>query len=347
VRPAECLQGLDLPGGWHVEAIVHRPPTATGGNFSVGYLVTNRDGRKAYLKALDFSAAFQDRDPARRLQEMTSAYNFERDLLAKCRDRKLGRVVTPLADGAVPVPGNFGVLGNVCYLIFEMASGDIRTEVANWQKLDLAWSLRSLHQTATGLRQLHSAGIAHQDLKPSNVLVFPGEGSKVADLGRASCADVASPIDVCWIPGDIGYAPPEQWYGWQASTTFDSRYVGDLYLLGSLVFFYFLGCSCTQTIRLKLSQSHGKQFDAAGFLQDLPYIQHAFTGAVSDLIESVSVSAGDLADEIVMIAGQLCEPDPRRRGDPKVFLSRIPQYDLQPYISRFDRLARRAELKMV
>ena len=124
MRPAECLVGLDLPDGWHVDSIIYRPPTSTGGKFSVGYHVTNADGKNAYLKALDFSSAFNEPDPPRALQPMVSAYNFERDLLAKCRERKLRRVVIPLSDGTVQAPGNFGQLGKVSYIIFELAAGD-------------------------------------------------------------------------------------------------------------------------------------------------------------------------------------------------------------------------------
>ena len=89
LRPAECLVGLDLEGGWHVESIIKRHPKSTGGNFSVGYLVSNTDGRQAYLKALDFAAAFEHPDLARALQDLTTAYNFERDLLEKCRNRRV------------------------------------------------------------------------------------------------------------------------------------------------------------------------------------------------------------------------------------------------------------------
>lgn len=347
MRPAECLTGLDLPGEWHVDSIIKQPPVSTGGKFSVGYLVTNSDGRKAYLKALDLSAAFQHPDPTRALEELTKAYNFERDLLAQCKDNRLRRVVTPLADGTANVPGNFGALSNVPYIIFELATGDIRNEVAKWQGFDLAWALRSLHHTAVGTRQLHSVGIAHQDLKPSNVLVFASNGSKVSDLGRASQIQKPSPIDMLHIPGDPGYAAPEQWYGWHHSPDFSVRYITDLYHLGSLVFF-FLRCSATSAITLKISQSQAKKFTRSDFVQDLPYIKHAFGVALDELRASVEGLAGDLTDEIVMIAQQLSEPDPRRRGDPRVLAAlHIPQHDLQPYISRFNRLARIAEIRMI
>ena len=135
MRPAEHLKGLNLNAGWIVLHQITPPPHSTGGHFSVGYLVEHESGKRGYLKALDFSGAFQSPDPARTLQAMTEAYNFERDLLAKCKDQQLRRVVTPLTDGTVRVPGNFGFLDTVCYLIFEQAKGDIRDEVASMPHL--------------------------------------------------------------------------------------------------------------------------------------------------------------------------------------------------------------------
>ena len=347
MRPAECLEGLRLEGGWSVKEPIHKPPTATGGKFSVGYVVLRDDGLSGYLKALDLSGAWQQPDFTRALGAMLDAYNFEKELLQRCQNRRMRRVVTPLADGQVDVPGNFGDLSRVPYLIFELADGDIRGMVARSQRLDIAWALRSLHHTAIGLRQLHAAGIAHQDLKPSNVLVFRSEGSKVADLGRASFVEIPSTADELAIPGDLGYTPPEQFYGWRSSAEFTTRYLADLYLLGSLVFFYFLRCSATQLTQLKLSQKQRPVTRSPSFLEDLPYIQHAFAEAILELRRALVDAVDDLADEIVMITEQLCEPDPRRRGDPKVRASINLQHDLQPYISRFDRLARRAEVRLI
>ena len=233
------------------------------------------------------------------------------------------------------------------YLIFELAKGDIRNEVAKWKQFDLAWVLRSLHHSSVGLSQLHSSEIAHQDLKPSNVLVFPVDGTKVSDLGRASYIRGVSDIDALQVPGDTGYAPPEEWYNWSYSRDFSRRYIADLYLLGNLIFFYFLGVSATHAIVTKLMQKQRRQSTGSGFEQDLPYIQQSFGEALNDVRESVEAIAGDLSAEIVAIAQQLCEPDPRRRGDPVALgASHRPKHDLQSYISRFDRLARVAEHRM-
>lgn len=345
IRPAECLLGLDLRGGWHVESYVKRHPRGTGGFFSVSYKVKNKTGREAFLKALDFSSALQGPgDIARALEALTSAYNFERDLLTKCQ--RLSRIVTPIADGYADIK-RFMPLNQVPYLIFELAKGDIRTEVLEWQTFDLAWALRSLHHSVTGLKQLHSARIAHQDLKPSNVLYFPSEGSKLSDLGRASYASTPSPNDDSRVPGDFNYAPPEFIYGWIHTAGFERRFIADLYLLGSLIFFFFMGVSATTILWLKISEQHGERFTQTDFLQDLPYLQVAFSQSLTDLRTAILPIAGNLTDDILQIAKQLCEPDPRRRGNPKLFLTKIPQYDLQTYISRFNFLARKAEMKLL
>src|SRR5688500_2118674 len=91
--PATRLLGAKLAGGWTVTKKLERPPNATGGQFSAGYEVENEDGRRGFLKALDFSAAFDNPDPARELQAMTTAFNFERDLLERCKAKRLDKVV--------------------------------------------------------------------------------------------------------------------------------------------------------------------------------------------------------------------------------------------------------------
>ncbi len=348
MKAAENLVGLDLDSGWHVDELLKRPPKGTGGYSSISYLASNKEGKKAFLKALDFSTALQDADPVRRLYDLTSAYEFERNLLHQCKDKKLRRVVVPLADGTAKAPGNFGPLANVPYLIFPMATGDIRSEVERWKRFDLAWALRSLHHSAVGLQELHGIGVAHQDIKPSNVLVFPVEGSKLTDLGSASQVGKTSQSDRKFIPGDVSYATPEQWYGWIQSPDFSNRYLVDLYRLGGLIFFFFADCSATDALQVKLSIKHRKEFRRSDFISDLPYMQYAFEEALHDLHTQVETLAGDLTDEIVMIARELCEPDPRRRGDPRARAAAYrQQHDVQAYISRFDRLSRTAEIRMI
>src|SRR5579884_2655268 len=181
--PAARLEGLTLQSGWRVVKLMDIPPGATGGQFSCPYLV-EKDGRQAFLKALDYSkaediAAQAGVDIPTALQWLIAAYNFERNLLQECARKRMDRVVVALEDGAVKVDN--GVFGTVNYLIFEPADGDVRKHLAAATAIELRWILRCLHHIATGLHQLHSSHVAHQDTKPSNVLVFEGIVSKVAD----------------------------------------------------------------------------------------------------------------------------------------------------------------------
>lgn len=185
--PHELLNGLSLKNGWGIIQKLERSNDNTGGNFSCGYIAERSDGQRGYLKALDFFSRLPESyDPARDLEPLISAFNFERDLLYRCQAKHLSHVIIALDDGAVTVP-NVPPPSTVLYIIFELAEGDVRTQIAQADELDIAWAFRSLRQMAVGLQQLHSISVAHQDLKPSNVLLFAGRTSaKLADLGRAA-----------------------------------------------------------------------------------------------------------------------------------------------------------------
>jgi serine/threonine protein kinase len=208
LNPSEQLEGLVLDGGWTVGPLIPKKARATGGNFCQCYSVRSESGREAFLKALDFFHAFKTSATVTEVIEtITVLFNFERDLLKECNRRNMDRVVKAIDSGTVQVEeGN--PFAQVPYLIFERADLDVRAHLDD-PKLDssLAWKLRSLHHVATGLKQLHGAEISHQDLKPSNVLVFYVNEiltvSKVADLGRASRLGHASPFDnQSWVTGD-------------------------------------------------------------------------------------------------------------------------------------------------
>jgi len=300
----------------------------------------------AYLKALDFSAAFHSSDVPRELQALTEAYNFERDLCYRCKAHHLSKIVYPISDGTVNAPG-FGLYeGKVYYIIFELSDGDIRRVKDTFAKLNLSFVLRSLHNVAVGIQQLHTSGVAHQDLKPSNVLIFQKE-AKIGDLGRAS--DIQHPFkhDDFAVPGDYNYAPIEQFYRYHFSNDFNERFASDLYLFGSLFLFFFTGLSMTQSLRnqLKLSDAHiTKDFNA-----DLSDLKSAFSEVLSDFRKTVQVHLRDEEEvqRLLNLVKWLCQPDPEKRGHPKNLISPGNHQSLERIITQLSILAKKAELNLI
>ena len=82
--PAEQLEGLVLNNDWTVGKPIIRTSAQTGGCFSCAYHVTRANGETAFLKAMDFAAALREPDPAKALNELTSAFLFERAILEEC-----------------------------------------------------------------------------------------------------------------------------------------------------------------------------------------------------------------------------------------------------------------------
>jgi eukaryotic-like serine/threonine-protein kinase len=313
---------------------------ATGGNFSCGYRVVHENGTHGFLKALDFSRALSSPDPALALQGLTQAFNFERNLLNLCNSRRMDRIVRAITDGIVKVDNS--LLGNVQYLVFEFADCDLRAQLSLASNVETAWKMRSLHHIATGLHQLHGADIAHQDLKPSNVLVFNGTESKIADLGSASLKGSNAPRDGHHFPGDPAYAPPEGLYGY-VDTEWGFRRLGcDAYLLGSMVVFLFTGLSMTSLVQDELDPSfHWRNW--TGTYQDVAaHVRDAFGRAVE--VFGNHIPEEPLRDELKQIVRQLCDPDPRLRGHPLNRLGSSNPLSLERFVSHLDLLTRRAEL---
>ena len=336
--PAQMLCGRELKNSWYVEELIDRPVDATGGNFSTSYIVRSPDGKKAFLKAMDFRSALEAPDPSKALGLMTAAYNFERNILEKCRKKNLTRIVQVLDEGTIP-PQDGDLSSVVQYLIFELAKGDIRSVVSYGEAADHAWILRTIHQAAAALNQLHRAHIAHQDLKPSNILVFTDTDSKLADLGRSFDKEMMSPHDNLQVAGDTTYAPPELLYGYLYQEEWPLRRLApDLYLLGSLILYLYANVSLTHFLLSRVERRHHYS-TGIGYAEVLPYLQHAFAQILREL---PNILPTEVADPITEAVGQLCNLEPEKRGHPKNHRFGTNRFSLERYVSLFDLLATKA-----
>lgn len=343
--PADALIGIVLDGGWNVEGRAPRLPEATGGHFSTCYLVTNVDpnsplyGQKGFLKALDYSAAASGPDMTRTLENLTAAYNFERDLIDLCNEKKMRHVVKGVAHGEHRITGFGPILDRVSYLIFEAAQHDLRRALTLSTSIDLTWMFRTLHNTANGLRQLHAVKVFHQDVKPSNILEF-GESRKVGDLGRAHRTGIAAPHDTYSIPGDHSYAPPELLYRYVHPDDEFRRRATDLYQLGSLLYFLFVRASATSSLLAALASDHRPDVYGGTYQQVLPELRQAFDLVVLEFEDALPAACASTALEVFK---ELADPDVLERGVPQARRQTLHRLNLERYVSKFDRLARRAE----
>lgn len=343
MRPSELLKGIDLGGDWVVKDYAARSPKATGGNFSTGYIVTGPDKREYFLKAMDYSEAFRVPNTAEMLRWLADCYIFEKEICAQCQDRRMGRIVHAIHSGSYIADASKPE-AKVEYLVFELAQGDVRKHLDAMKAFDLSFVLRTLHHAAVGLFQLHKAGIAHQDLKPSNVLIFGEDGSKIGDLGCASTATSKAPRDRFDIAGDTSYAPPEQSYKYIVADWIQRRVACDFYHLGSLTVFLFSRLSLNTLIFERLAPHHRPGAWGDTYQQVLPYLQHAFMLALEEFAKDVP---GSIRGQIVELVRSLCNPDVEYRGNSSDKALGTTRFSLERFISKLNLLAEAAEHQLI
>jgi len=354
-NPAFDLVGLTLADGWTVAQRLPRvgEPGAedqTGGHFSVGYIAT-KGGKKAFVKAIDVQGVLQDRTSGlklvERLKQMSDRHTFESTILTVCKAAKLDRVVEVIASDEVDLPNSLYEIP-VPFIMFEMADGDVRKAIGASNKIDAAWKFRVLHDVAVGIQQLHRNDIAHQDLKPSNVLLFSKGAvqSKIGDLGRSSIRGQAAEHDSFDVPGAVGYAPPEQIFGVRPERWEDRREGCDVYHLGTLAAFLFTG----SVLSVHLAQALPAEMrpylwggqDGTDYESALPILKKALTEFVNDAQSQFPVWAAAELSQIILAA---CDPDYRVRGDATARKLTGNPVGIDVFVSRFDRLAKSAAIK--
>jgi len=362
-NPAENLLGQVIAEEWKVVSKIDKPDDGanqdlSGGFFSVGYFVEHlhkmdsdkkKGPLKAFLKVIDVQKAIElygNLPLMERLRLVSHGHTFECDILDICHNAKLDRIVKVIAKGDLPPPA--GSMFELPYILFEIAEGDLRKIASRSNKIDDVWRFSVLHDVAVGIQQLHGQAIAHQDLKPSNVLVFDErkQGAKIADFGCSTTMNRAGIREGQPIPGDALYAPPEQALGVRPEQWVDRCEAADLYHLGSLAAFMFSNLLPTIYYLEKLpADVLPKRWNGNGrcdYKTALPLFQATFTEYVEQISQDFPDWARDRLAEIIINA---CNPDYTERGDPSSRARTGRPIGIETFVSRFNRLAKDAEVE--
>jgi Serine/threonine protein kinase len=317
--PADKLEGVTLSSGWKVLARIVKSPGASGGNFGICYHA-EKDGRPGFVKALDFRRAFHEKDFILALNQLTSHVLWEKELLEFCNKASMSRVVRLLDYEDLILDEDQGdQTKKVCCLIFEVGAGDLRTRFDIARNPSHSWRLRVLRDVGLALDQLHRKGVAHLDVKPSNVIALAEsqfEVMKLGDLGRAVRKGMPGPFDAMAWPGDVGYMPPEKWYGHNSQQWNDEREAADAYLFGSLFAFLFTGVPMNNLLHNEIPDAFKPQQYRGVFDRQLIDVLRQAQAKVIAIYLRPALPAC-IAQEIESMFLELTDPDPTTRGDRK------------------------------
>lgn len=122
-------------------------------------------------------------------------------------------------------------------------------------------------------------------------------------------------------------------------------------MLGGLVCYYLTGLTFNALMNnylpevLQFSSFTTIQIQEYGTV--LPDMINAYQKALKDFENEIPIE--EVKSSLVSIVSYLCNPDPSRRGHPKVVdsNSRTPNHDLQRTIQELDLLQRKAELALI
>jgi serine/threonine protein kinase len=121
--------------------------------------------------------------------------------------------------------------GNTNYITMEYVHGeDLRTFINRTGALNLKKAISVSKQVTEGLKEAHSIGILHRDLKPQNIMIDKNGNAKIMDFGIARSKKATGFTEAGKVVGTPSYMSPEQLDGKKV----DER--SDIYSLGIILF---------------------------------------------------------------------------------------------------------------
>ena len=209
-RPRSGTDYRSLPEGYQLTRKYTVQRKIGSGSFSAVYQVYDN------LADADRAVKIVDRDRESPVERLRQEYSILRSLPP--HPNVVGVENADYLDG-----------GDVAYLVFEYLEGRDVGDLGRGRVLGPADTVRLAADVATGLVFLHSRGVYHCDIKPSNLL-WTDRGCKIIDFNVA----VVSESSLSKAGGSPRYAPPDR--NRAASPTATELADRDVYALGVTVY---------------------------------------------------------------------------------------------------------------
>jgi serine/threonine protein kinase len=123
------------------------------------------------------------------------------------------RTAGRLNDPAVVTVFDVSFERGFAYLVMELVEAPTLADLIAAGSIGEARVVEIARQVLGALKTAHDAGIVHRDVKPSNIMVLPGDRAKLADFGIARGIDDPSLTATGGIMGSPGYMAPELFAG--------------------------------------------------------------------------------------------------------------------------------------
>jgi ABC-type amino acid transport substrate-binding protein len=150
-------------------------------------------------------------------------HHLAQDTIFQQRFRRESQAAASLSDPhVVPIHG-YGEIDGLLYLDMRLIEGSTLGDILAERKgpIEPALAVKVVEQVGAALDAAHQASLIHRDVKPSNILITPGEFVYLIDFGLARTAGEAGMTTAGSTLGTLAYMAPERFDGGQSDPRSD------------------------------------------------------------------------------------------------------------------------------
>ena len=253
------------------------------GGFGKTYLVENRLGEKKVVKEFFISSMCTreaSNEVAISIDENKTTFEQQREKF----EQEALKIFSLNNQHIVKVSAVFDENNTIYYVMDYIEGGSLNDKLKSIDPLPEAQIQRYLGQILDALEYVHTKGMMHLDIKPSNIMLDANDNVVLIDFGASKVFDSSmmnKTINTTRPPYTPGYAPYEQENG-------DVKYLGphcDIYSLGATLYRLYSGNKPPMPIEILMN---GLTFPSSVPTHMQQAIKKAMTFKMDERIKTVS-----------------------------------------------------------